>query len=335
MSDLVRSMPLQTQQLIEYLAHQAPTLADLSPEQAEAVARTVLAEDLKREMQRAVLAARISLSTEVETFLADQQSPHTARAYRTALTKYSQWLSQRGYSVVDVTPARADDYIRDLRADGGDSDSIRLRVAVASSFHRYLERRYREVQNPFRGTAARPKSTWATATIPTPEEVEVILATASAPIRAAMRILLTTGLRIGALVNLQVRADGSYVTASKGKRVLSREPLDTETLTTLRNSGLPVARPFAPGPQSQDDAALEVEIRITKLWTSRVRRHIEDLKKRGQIGEVYSPHDLRHYFAQTHLSCGLHWLADRLGHSSVSVTERYLRNVLGVDTSAM
>ena len=45
--------------------------------------------------------------------------------------------------------------------------------------------------------------------------------------------------------------------------------------------------------------------------------------------------DLRHAFAQRNAGRGLVWLRDRLGHASISVTERYLRNVLGVDTGRM
>lgn len=55
----------------------------------------------------------------------------------------------------------------------------------------------------------------------------------------------------------------------------------------------------------------------------------------GKLAVVYSWHDLRHAFARRHASRGLVWLRDRLGHSNISVTERYLRNVLGVDTGRM
>ena len=54
-----------------------------------------------------------------------------------------------------------------------------------------------------------------------------------------------------------------------------------------------------------------------------------------KLGAVYSWHDLRHAFAERNAGRGLVWLRDRLGHSSVSVTERYLRNVLSVDTGKM
>jgi integrase len=55
----------------------------------------------------------------------------------------------------------------------------------------------------------------------------------------------------------------------------------------------------------------------------------------GEIAAVNSLHDLRHAFAQRNAGRGLVWLRERLGHSSVSVTERYLRDVLRVDTEKM
>ncbi len=50
-----------------------------------------------------------------------------------------------------------------------------------------------------------------------------------------------------------------------------------------------------------------------------------------KTGAVYS----WHAFAEKSAGRGLVWLRDRLGHSSVAVTERYLRNVLGVDAGKM
>ena len=45
--------------------------------------------------------------------------------------------------------------------------------------------------------------------------------------------------------------------------------------------------------------------------------------------------DLRCTFAERNADRALLWLRDRLGHSGVAVTERYLRNVLNVDTGKM
>ena len=71
------------------------------------------------------------------------------------------------------------------------------------------------------------------------------------------------------------------------------------------------------------------ELLIAWLKT-RLARLCVRLWERGR-SPVYSWHDLRHAFAERNVGRGLVWLRDRLGHSSLSVTERYLRNVLNVD----
>ena len=68
---------------------------------------------------------------------------------------------------------------------------------------------------------------------------------------------------------------------------------------------------------------------------TRLARLCAQLGLEGKLSAVYSWHDLRHAFAERKTSHGLVWLWDRLGHSSVSMTERYLRNVLRVDTAKM
>jgi len=69
--------------------------------------------------------------------------------------------------------------------------------------------------------------------------------------------------------------------------------------------------------------------------TTRLVRHCESLKAAGALGAVYSPHDFRHAFAEAHAARGLVWLRDRMGHSSIAVTEHYLKNTLGRNTSGV
>ena len=71
-----------------------------------------------------------------------QNSAHTCRAYRTALRGFAAWLEHKNLELADITPAMADDYIRDQRALTLDGDTVRLRVAALSSFFSFLERRY-------------------------------------------------------------------------------------------------------------------------------------------------------------------------------------------------
>ncbi len=334
---LTKTAPAHLAHRIEELAAGMPELVDLTPEQLDAVTRAVLADELKTDLKRAILAAGIDWKEEREAFLSDKTSRHTRAAYRRALASLEAWLARKGLIPADLIPRLADDYIRDLRAEGKDADSSRLFAAAASSFYTFLERRYEEIRNPFRGTKARPASTWQTAEIPTPEEAEIILRGAADPMtRVALRIVDETGLRVGALAGLQIRVDGSYTTTTKGKKFNGPEPFSSEVLQAIRDAGLDAHKPFDPsrwgGRGSSETPAAD---RFTIAMKTRLSRITRPLAEAGRIRTAYSWHDFRHAFAERNAHRGLVWLRDRLGQSSVSVTERYLRNTLGRDTRGL
>lgn len=333
---LEKNTPAHLTRRIEELAAGMPELADLTPEQLDAVTRAVLADELKAQMKRAVLAAGIDWQAEREAFLSDKRSRHTRAAYRRALASLYAWLARKGLTPADLIPRLADDYIRDLRAEGKDADSSRLFVAASSSFYTFLERRYEEIRNPFRGTKARPAPTWQTAEIPTPEEAEIIQRAADPMTRAALVIAEETGLRVGALAGLQIRPDGSYNTTTKGKKFNGPVPLSPEVLQAIRDAGLDGRKPFDPsrwvGRGSSETPAAD---RFTIAMKTRLSRITGPLVEAGRIRTAYSWNDFRHAFAERNAHRGLVWLRDRLGQSSVSVTERYLRNTLGRDTRSL
>jgi len=331
----VQTLPETTRDLIMKLAHQAPGLSDLTPEQAQAVAQAFLGEQLKAELGRAVLAERVNLDEETGRFLEDQRSIHTRRAYASALSGFRTWLKVQHLQAAGLTPAQADDYIRELKAEGKDDDTARLRIAALSSFYTFLERRYAEIRNPFRGTKIRPRSSWATAVIPSPKELETIQEKADPLLKAVLAVILETGLRIGALPELRVKADGSFYTLTKGKRFEGFESLSRETRELLASAGLSGSRPFDPEALNGRGGAKDPASRMAASLTTRLVRHCEALKAAGALGAVYSPHDFRHAFAEAHAGEGLVWLRDRLGHASIAVTEHYLKNTLGRNTSGV
>ncbi len=332
MGDLARVLPESTRKLIEGLAHRAPSLGDLTEEQSRQVAAAVLGDFLKDEMKRAVLSERVRFPVERDLFLSDKRSVHTRRAYATALGVFEGWLRHKNLNVVDLTPALADDFIRAQRSLDLDEDTIRLRITTLSSFYTFLERRYEEVRNPFRGTKIRPRSSWATAVIPSEDEVKILMDKATPEIRVAIAIMVETGMRVGGLVELRIKADGSFLTVTKGKRFESLESLSQETLQMIREAGMSTFRPWnAEDHPTRGDGGDPVA-KATAALSSRIGRHCAALKDSKLVAAAYSPHDFRHYFAQKHADRGLVWLRDRLGHASIAVTERYLRNTLGVDT---
>ena len=299
------------------LALNRPGLADLSEAQVNKLAAAVLVDDLKDDLRRKVLSARIDWESEINAFLSDCKSIHTRGVYRRGLARLTAWLTHKGLAPSDLTPRTADDFIRELRAGTGDADSHRVIISAASSFFTFLERRYDECRNPFRGTRARPRSTWPTAIIPTAKEIAIITEAADPVLQAAVVVLLETGLRIGALVGLDIRADGTFKTYSKGKPFTGPDPLPAKATMAIKDAGLDPRRPFADLPQTKD-ATLWLKVRLVRL-TGR-------LTKEGRIKAAYSAHDLRHAFTERHKAKGMHWLQSRLGHSGIGITEKYLRN---------
>jgi integrase len=321
---------------IAEMASRMPELAELTPNQVDAISRAVLIDELKSEMKRAVLAARTDWNAEAAAFLSDKKSTHTRDAYGSALRRFFAWLGRKNLSPADITPRLADDYIRDLRAEGKDADSSRLYIAAVSSFFTFLERRFDELRNPFRGTKARPAATWKTAVIPSPSEIETIIKTADPFLAAAVSVVAETGLRVGGLASLTIKPDGTFTSTVKGKLFISPAPLTPATRTAIKAAHLDARRPFNPAIwEGRGESNTPVEDRFTIAMKTRLARHVAALVKAGRIKAAYSWHDFRHAFAERNADKGLVWIRDRLGQSSIAVTEKYLRNVLGKDTKGL
>ncbi|MBE3063508.1 MAG: site-specific integrase [Spirochaetes bacterium] len=325
---------------VAQLAKGMPELEDLTPAQVDKIAQGVAVDELKAEMRRAIVAERVDFGAEREAFLSDARSPHTREAYARALGHLGTWLELHALPAANLTPRLADDFIRDLRAmSGKDADSTRLVVSACSSFFSFLERRFDEIRNPFRGSRARPASTWTEAVIPSAAELKILQEEAEPALAAALAVAIETGLRVGGLPGLTIREDGTWHTVSKAHRLQAAEPLSASTLRAVGAAGLDPRRPFdpatfprEPGRGYSETAPEDLLIAWLKTRLARLCAH---LMLDGRIAAVYSWHDLRHAFAERNAARGLVWLRDRLGHSGVAVTERYLRNVLNADTREM
>lgn len=320
-----------------------PELDSLSPDQVDTVMKAVVFGELTAEARRRIIAARINWDNEVEAFVATKTSPHTQAAYSRALAMLKKWLDSKNLKSTDLSARAADEFIRDLRAarrgngQAMDADSVRLVVAVCSTFYTFLERRFDEVRSPFRGTRARPIATWPVAEIPSDNEIVAIIAAADPITRAALLIVSETGLRVGGLPGLVIKKNGSWWTMTKGKRFHGLEPLSAKTRQAVKAATLDAHRPFAPtsfpyrqtlrrakGPLTEDQ--------LVQRLKQRIARTQEGLLAQGRLAAVYSWQDYRHAYAARNANKGITWLAAHLGHSSIAITERYLRNVLAIDT---
>jgi integrase/recombinase XerC len=297
------------------IAREAPTLADLNSEQLEQIARMVMTQKLTHELHTAANLAGIDYHAERETFLNNAgkiDSKHTRRSYATALAKLEVYTDRAKISPLELTPARADDFIYSLK--GNAAASIRRDVAACSSFFTWLERRHEVIKNPFRGTKARPAlKAQKSLAIPNVTEVKKIIAALPALEAAAVSVMAFRGLRIGGLPGMEIMGN-RFKTTSKGK--LQSGELPDNALKAIKAANAPdKRRPFSG---------------ITpEALARRIEYHIDKQHKAGKIDVVYSCHDFRHFYAVTE------WRKDKdikrlqglLFHSGIQVTDQYLRGL--------
>ena len=302
------------------IKQEAPTLADLNNEQLEQIARLVMTQRLAAELHTAVNLAGIDWQKEKAVFLENagkEQSGHTRRGYSNALGKLEAWAAGQKINPLELTALQADDFIYSLKAAGSASASVRLTAAAASSFYTFLHRRHKEIDNPFRGTKARPKDRAARPlAIPSAGEVETILhsppADFPADLLAAVSIMAFMGLRAGALPGLSIKGD-RFTSRSKGKDISGDIP--AEITDHLKAAALPLRDPFAG--------------RTTNSLELAIAYYIKKLFREGKLAASYSCHDFRHYFAVSHYRKhrDIYALQKALNHSSIAVTEKYLRGL--------
>jgi site-specific recombinase XerD len=302
--------------IVEHITQDAPRLADLGEEQLEQLARVVVAETLKDELRQAADLEKIPYAKERETYLeraGRAGSKHTRLAYRAALDRLEAWCAPKGLSPLELTPSLADDWIESMKAEGLAPSSVHLMVAASSSFWTWLERRHRELHNPFRGTRSRPLKTPARRLeVPSEGEVKLIEKAADGWLRAAVVVMARTGLRAGALPSLSITG-GHFTCMSKGREQAGLIP--EAARKAIQRAGLPLRSPFEGKKVNKIEDALKY---LTKK-----------LEGQGRIRGAYSAHDMRHAFSvrlyrQTH---DVYALKSALGHANVAVTEAYLRSL--------
>jgi site-specific recombinase XerD len=298
------------------IKQEAPTLADLAPDQLEMIARLVMTQRLTAEMNTAVNLAGIDWQKEKAVFLDNAghgQSTHTRRGYSNALSKLEAWAAGQGINPLELTPAQADDFIYSLKASGAASATVRLTTASASSFYTFLHRRHKEIENPFRGSKARPKEKAVRPlVIPSALEVETIIRELPPIWAAAVSLMAGLGLRCGALPELAIKGE-RFTSNSKGKDIAGNIPV--EITERVKAASLPLREPFV------DRTANSIELAIAY--------HIKKLFLEGKIGAAYSAHDFRHHFAVIHYRKyrDIYALQRALNHASIAITERYLRGI--------
>jgi len=290
-----------------------------------------------------------ALARFLRSLAARDASPHTQRAYATAVGAYLAWLAARGCDW--RRPARAD-----LRAylavlgEGHARTTIAQRLAAIRAFHRWATRNDLAPGDPW-GSIATPRLPRRLPRVLEVEQVGRLLAVVEGdlaepgigdPGRAALRAALAlrdralvetayaAGLRISELAAAELGAldlrRGEVRVLGKGRKerigLLGRPA--RAALTDYLAEGRPVLLE-----RRTDDRPPPTEVFLNHrggpLGVRGLRYRLDRLCSRAGLPVGVSPHTLRHSFA-THLLDGgadLRVVQELLGHENLATTQVY------------
>ncbi len=271
-------------------------------------------------------------------------SPHTQRAYQTAVGAYLAWLEARGIGWHAPSRTELRGYLAEL-GTGRARSSVAQRLAAIRSFHRWARRSGLADVDPWAalGTPRRPRRLPPVLSI---ADVERVVASAgegasttaaSDSLRRALALrdvaivetAYAAGLRIAELAGLTLDSldigRGELRVLGKGRKeragLLGRPARAAlaEYLADGRPALLARARP------GRTPDAVFLNARGTPLGERGMRYRLDAAFARAGAPEGTHPHTLRHSFA-THLLDGgadLRVVQELLGHASLATTQVY------------
>ncbi len=265
-------------------------------------------------------------------WLEGYESKETQRSYKRNLRLFLEWLKGKSKGLLDVNANLVDAYIVYLKRKSISANTFRLRIGACSSFWTALIRwETIEQENPFigvRGLPKKPKKIKKAEEIPSDNDLDFLEKYAFNQMKAtgkgstgkirsaikalcAVKVMRATGLRIGALKNMEIDRNGYYTAKTKGG--IATGFLDEEVLNVLRFFKLPRKKPLEKFNES-----------TFRSWLSKV---MNSDQWKTEIGNTFSAHGIRHRFAiKLYIESGfdIALVSARLGHGDIQVTTEYL-----------
>jgi integrase/recombinase XerD len=285
----------------------------------------------------------------LRSLAARDASPHTIRAYRTAVGAYLAWLGERGVDWRRPSRPELRAYLARLGATGSRS-TVAQRLAAIRSFHRWAARERLAAGDPW-GAIATPRLPRRLPRVLEIDQVARLLAVVEAELevaeaadldgiaqatalatrdRALVETAYAAGLRISELAaadlgSIDLRR-GEIRVVGKGRKerigLLGRPAI--AALATYLDVGRPLLADRDPDAQPPSSAVFLNHLG-RPLGIRGLRYRLDRLCRTAGLPEGVSPHTLRHSFA-THLLDGgadLRVVQELLGHENLATTQIY------------
>lgn len=293
---------------------------------------------IKGALAQTVKAARFDLGKVFGEFLLDgEKAERTKETYRREVGRLFTWLEREGLHVLQVRRADVNRF-KGYLSERFSANTVRLSLASASSFWKYLEAEQYIDYQPF-AMIKYPKKQYKKAVrpdqgapIPVMNEaeyqaiVEALEHKVEAPgdmvydrasresarrLLPLVHFLATYGLRIGDALTVRLEEGDRFSYRQKGGEV-RQKALRPITRDLLEKYGALKRQPF------------KDLVKVTLQGA--LRRLTVELVDRGVIRHPYSAHDFRHLYAVSlYQETGdIYAVKEALGHATVSVTEIYL-----------
>ncbi|HIW37341.1 MAG TPA: site-specific integrase [Candidatus Treponema faecavium] len=300
------------QHFIQAQSDKAADLSNMSAQEFITRLQKYAEQERQQAFNKKIKLSSVEYDGEKDLFLDTFTSEDTRDAYCRSINFAENYAATLDKSLLEFTPAEADDFIYSLTERS--PASVRRDVAAVSSFFTFLERRHKGIQNPFRGTRARPKKRPVRPeAYPCTEEVNYIIShLKDKKLAAIIYIMAYRGLRVGAFQGLSIRG-GQFKTISKGKEY--RGTFSAEIISMIKELKLPMSNPFS-------------DISTVSL-KSKIKYEIEKMYRAGAIKAPYSAHDFRHYYAAQEYAADhdIYRVSKLLNHANIAITETYLKSI--------
>jgi integrase/recombinase XerD len=283
------------------------------------------------------------LSTGAEEYLSwlaveKGRSRNTLVAYRRDLATFEAWSGEQGVDPVTATPADLDRFLSDLRERGANPASLARATTALRGLYRFWVGEgtlgvdpTSDVRSP---TLPRrlPKALEESQVVALLDSVDGV-APRDLRDRALLEVLYGTGARISEVVGLSLLDltgdDGMLRVFGKGAKE-RLVPLGSHARMALERWLGPSGRPrMAPDrfARRSDAEAVFLNVRGARLSRQGAWAAIQARAERVGLGDVVSPHVLRHSCASHMLAHGadIRVVQEVLGHVSIATTQLYTR----------